>query len=322
MDLHYNLDGFDISELVKSYRGKDINTIFSNHRIVKNEMGEFMELYWDIRELSNNFNLSKTKNRILTNLKTVFCVGENYEQHFLKRGIKNLYDLKHNLRFSRAATKILELIKARNHSELQKNNHIHDIDLSFCFQLRDMLFLDIETLGICDSPMIMVGFGFFDNGVFKIRILFARKIEEEIAMCEYLKNEIFPAFKCFVTYNGKSFDIPFISNRMLYFFDDNPLISEEYEAYKHVNTLFHHIDLYHGCRRKYKGLFRDYTLTTIEQELLGWVRENELPSSLVGECYRKYQSNPERYSGLIKEAIEHNYYDIYSMPLIYKKLLE
>ena len=60
----------------------------------------------------------------------------------------------------------------------------------------------------------------------------------------------------------------------------------------------------------------------MEEELLAWKRNNELPSNLVGMCYKKYKKDPERYVGLIKEIIEHNYYDLYSMPLILQKLLD
>ncbi|MFX1257834.1 MAG: ribonuclease H-like domain-containing protein, partial [Promethearchaeota archaeon] len=65
-----------------------------------------------------------------------------------------------------------------------------------------------------------------------------------------------------------------------------------------------------------------YTLTNIENKILNWKRDNELPSSLVGLCYKKYLRNPERYIGLIKECIEHNYFDIYALPLILRKILK
>ena len=100
------------------------------------------------------------------------------------------------------------------------------------------------------------------------------------------------------------------------------MISDEDTPYKCFNTKLHHIDLYHNCRRRFKGEFNNYTLTNIERQLLNWERENELPSSLVGYCYKKYKKNPERYIGLIKECIEHNYFDVYSMPLILYKLIE
>ncbi|KKK43713.1 MAG: hypothetical protein Lokiarch_24690, partial [Candidatus Lokiarchaeum sp. GC14_75] len=146
-------------------------------------------------------------------------------------------------------------------------------------------------------------------------------LEEEIAICEHLKSDVLPKFKSFVTYNGKRFDIPYIANRFLYYFDENPMIYEEDTPYQINNTKYHHIDLYHICRRKFKGMFDKYTLTNIENNLLDWVRENELPSWIVPECYKKYQRNPSKYVGLIKECIDHNFYDIYSMPLILHKLL-
>ena len=99
------------------------------------------------------------------------------------------------------------------------------------------------------------------------------------------------------------------------------MISDDDVPYEKSNTRYHHIDLYHDCRRKYKGMFDKYTLTDMEEKLLKWKRDNELPSSLVGMCYKKYMDDPQRYIGLIKECIEHNYFDVYSMPLILKQLL-
>jgi len=205
---------------------------------------------------------------------------------------------------------------------LCKNRYINDLDVLFCFNLEDLLFLDIETIGIYDSPIIILGIGFFRNSQFEINIFFARDLGEEIAIFEHFKSKILPYFKVFVTYNGKSFDIPYIGNRFLYYYDENPMISEEDSPYEKSNTKYHHIDLYHNCRRKFKGMFEDYTLTNIEQKILGFRRKNELPSSLVGLCYKMYLDDPVRYVGVIKEVIEHNYWDIYAMPLILQKLLE
>ena len=80
--------------------------------------------------------------------------------------------------------------------------------------------------------------------------------------------------------------------------------------------------MYHNCRRKFKGIFEGYTLKNIEDKLLNIKRENELPSSLVSLFYKRYLEDPLRNVGLLKEVIEHNYWDIYSMPLILQKLLE
>ena len=214
------------------------------------------------------------------------------------------------------------MIEAKDYKALKINKAVNDLDLSFCFNAEDFLFLDIETLGIIDSPIIIIGIGFFKNAKFEIHLFYADNLEDEIAICEHLKTTILPYFKCFITYNGKTFDIPYLANRFLYFFDENPMITDNDQPYEKSNTKFHHIDLYHHCRRFYKGLYNNYTLTNMEEKLLNWKRKNSLPSNLVGVCYQKYKENPERYPGLIKEIIEHNYYDIYSMPLIFNKLLK
>lgn len=315
------LRSLDITKMVEQYRDKTIEELFPNHEIISNNLGQFMRISWEIEEIPCDMKLSITRKYLLSNLKAVTYIGENIEEYFYKRGIKNLIDLKQNLRFSPAANALLDLIKNKDYQSLSQNKYINDFHLLFCFHPEELLFIDIETLGIYDSPIIMIGIGFFLDKKFHIDILLARDLEEEIAICEHLKNEIFTKFKTFISYNGKTFDIPYIANRLLYFFDENPMISEKDVPYQDTNTIFHHIDLYHQCRRKFKGQFKEYTLNSIEQHLLNFKRENELPSNLVGVCYRKYLEDPHRYIGLLKHIIEHNFWDIYSLPLIMQNLL-
>lgn len=318
---YFKFESFDITPLVEEHKGKTLKDLYQNQRVIKNHMGEFIEFYWELEDIPYDIHLKKTRRKLLNNLKAVNFIGDYIEQKLKQRGIKTLRDLKFNLNFSRAATQILTLIQNKDYKTLTKNRYVTDLDVSFCFNLGDFLFLDIETLGIIDSPVIIVGIGYFKNKKFKISIFFTRKLEDEIAIYEHLKTEVFPYFKCFITYNGKTFDIPYLANRFLYFFDENPMISEDEPPYEKSNTKFHHIDLYHHCRRLFKDKYNLYSLTNMEENLLNLTRENNLPSNLVGLCYRKYNENAERYIGLIKEIIEHNFYDVYSMPLILRALL-
>lgn len=326
MDYYYDFESFNIAPLVKQYKGKKIEELFPHNQVISNEMGEFMDIIWKEDTITNKFKYANTRKKLLRNLKTVYYIGEKIEKQLLRRGIETLNDLKVKKRYRNSASEIISLIKRRDYSVLCENKYIFDIDVLFCFNVKDLLFLDIETLGIYDSPIIVVGLGFFkenvDNVVFEIHQYFARTLEEEIAICEQLQSQIFPNFKCFVTFNGRSFDIPYIANRFLYFFDNNPMIGEEDVPYEKSNTKYHHIDLYHCCRRKYKKIFNDYTLTNMEEQLLQMKRDNELPSNLVGTCYKKYQKDPKRYIGLVKEVIEHNYYDVYALPLILHRMLK
>ncbi len=320
---YYGIQDFDITEVINRYRGKKIEEIFQNHQIIKNSYGEFVELIWQEDSYPCYLNLYITKKKLFYNLKIVHDIGEYVEDRLKRRGIKTLKDLKFlNLRFGLSANRILDLINKKDFRALKKNRYIDDLDVSFCFHVEDLLFLDIETLGIYDNTIIILGIGFFKNQKYEVHLFFARNLEEEIAICEHFKNKILPNFKCFVSYNGKSFDIPVLSSRFLYYFDENPMISERDIPYMISNSKYHHIDLYHICRRRIRGIINRYTLTNIEEQLLNLKRENELPGSMVPLCYKKYLKKPERYIGLVKECIEHNYYDVYSMPLILKKLLE
>ncbi|MHA1689128.1 MAG: ribonuclease H-like domain-containing protein [Promethearchaeota archaeon] len=324
MDLRLNFDEFsiDISEDIKKYKGKTLTELFPNHKIRKNELGRFMEIQWKIDHPDSEINLTLTRKYLLRNLKAIYQIGEAIEQQLFKRGISTIEDLKHNLRYKNSANELLKLIKEKNFSRLIRNRYIHDIDLLFCFKKEELLFLDIETLDLYDSPIIILGMGFQEKNKFRLIQYFARQLEEEIAFLEHFRKNVLPNFKGFITYNGKSYDIPYIANRLLYFFDENPMVNKNEDPYEKSNSIYYHVDLYHNCRRKYKGLHDSYTLTNIECQLLNFQRENALPSSLVGLCYRKYLDNPNRYVGLIKKCIEHNYHDIFSMLLILKELIK
>ncbi len=320
--MDYYIESFDVNHLIEQYTGKKLEELFKNHQVIKNSMGEFLEIIWKIGNFALDLDLTSTKKRLLRNLKSVHYIGEYFERRLIKRGIRTLNDLKNNKKYRKSASEILRKIEKKDYISLCKNKYIYDLDVSFCFENEDLLFIDIETLGIYDSPIIIVGLGFFKENQYQIRQYFARDLEEEIAICEHLRMEIFPNFKSFISFNGKSFDIPYIANRFLYFFNENPMISDDDVPYEKSNTKYHHIDLYHNCRRKFKGMFDNYTLTNMEDKILNWRRENELPSNLVGYCYKKYKKKPEKYIGLIKECIEHNYWDVYSLPLILDRLLK
>jgi hypothetical protein len=323
MEFSYNFESLNITNIIKDYKGKQLDELFKTQKVIENGLGEFLEISRDSNEkIPTTLNLKASRRSILCNLKTVYNIGEITEKRFINKGVKTLYDLRYNIRFRNAANEILSLIKRRDFHNLNRNKYVYDLDTSFCFNQDELLFFDIETLGIYDSPIIIIGLGYYLKETYHIIQLFARGLEEEIALCEHLRAEVLPLFKCFVSYNGKSFDIPYLANRFLYYFDENPMISEADTPYKDFNTKFGHIDLYHNCRRKFKGRFLDYTLSTIEKDLLNWERENELASNLVGICYKKYLKDPEKYIGLVKECIDHNYFDILSLPLIYDKLLK
>ena len=98
MDYSYNFETYDISRLADQYKGKEIEGLFPNHTIVRNKMGQFMEIVWKEEEFQCNIDLSLSKRKILRNLKTIYYIGDNIERQLNRKGVKSLYDLKINLK--------------------------------------------------------------------------------------------------------------------------------------------------------------------------------------------------------------------------------
>ena len=161
----FDVQSFDISKLVEQYQGKKLEDLYqANHQIIKNEMGEFMELVWIEENFPCSLNLSITRRKLLYNLKTVHYIGDFIENRLKNRGIKTLKDLRFlNLKYWNSANDILNLIRKRDYNALRENKYIDDLDVSFCFNIEELLFLDIETLGLYDNAIIIVGIGYFKN---------------------------------------------------------------------------------------------------------------------------------------------------------------
>ncbi len=137
-----------------------------------------------------------------------------------------------------------------------------------------IVFLDIETTGLSNTPLFLIGLLYFDGSRLNIEQLFARDYSEEINLLHYF-SEFIPSFKVMVTFNGKSFDIPFISNRMTY-------------HRKLIKRLPIHIDILHHSRRRWRGKTPDCKLQTLEYYICGRQRTEDIPGALVPEVYREF----------------------------------
>ena len=74
-------------------------------------------------------------------------------------------------------------------------------------------YLDIETTGLSMSPLFLVGLMYTVDGRLMMDQLFARDYSEEGVVLRFLA-DMMPRFEILVTFNGITFDVPFIKERM------------------------------------------------------------------------------------------------------------
>lgn len=174
----------------------------------------------------------------------------------------------------------------------------------------DMLFLDTETTGLsggAGTVAFLVGIGFYDEEGFVLRQYLMRDYNEEPAMLESL-NELFFGRKGLVTFNGKAFDWNLLQTR--YTFNRmRPQLKDPA-----------HIDLLFPSRRLWKLKLESCRLSSLEENILGEIRVDDIPGALIPSLYFKYLE--DRNAEQLVKVIRHNELDILSMASLLVRIAE
>jgi uncharacterized protein len=162
-------------------------------------------------------------------------------------------------------------------------------------------FIDIETSGLSGGAgtfAFLVGVGTFEALGFRLRQFFLADVSAERAMLTAVAETV-DRCDTFVSYNGKSFDLPQIATR----FALNRLPAP--------GDSFLHIDLLHAARRLYGHLLPSCRLSIVEQELLAVRRYGDVPGWLIPGLYFAYVRRQDA-AGL-HPVFEHNALDVLSL---------
>lgn len=168
------------------------------------------------------------------------------------------------------------------------------------------IFLDTETSGLSGGTgtfAFLVGIGRFVDSGFQLHQLIIRDPLEEPAMLLALQNAIDDS-DIFVTYNGKSFDLPILINRFR--INKQPVNFQTNQ----------HLDLLHVARKIWKDQLPSCGLKEMEREILRFTRTDEdIPGWMIPEIYFEYirSKDPER----ISNVIYHNAIDIVSLAALF-----
>jgi len=166
---------------------------------------------------------------------------------------------------------------------------------------RGALFVDTETTGLSGGAgtlPFLVGTGWFEDVDFVVEHLFCRDPDEEEAQLELLAARMARA-SCLVSFNGKAFDIPLINTRFVLHRMANP------------GAALPHLDLLQVCRRIFSRRLNDRSLQNIERAVLGFVREGDIPGSLIPAVYVDWLRGTDRTS--MATVLSHNALDIVAL---------
>ena len=168
---------------------------------------------------------------------------------------------------------------------------------------KEAVFIDIETTGLSSifSDIISITFLLYKDDKYRIYQIFCQYKQDQSDALKYL-NELIKLKKYMVTFNGNSFDIPFLA-----------------EKAKQLNiTLvfdsFNKIDLYNCIKKfRYKINTVDLKLKTVEK-YFSIDRNDTLDGKDVITLYEAYRLEQRKeFSYLI---LKHNYEDVYNLPFV------
>ncbi|MFC1887420.1 ribonuclease H-like domain-containing protein [Candidatus Cloacimonadota bacterium] len=179
-------------------------------------------------------------------------------------------------------------------------------------ELEDLLFIDTETTGLAGGTgtyAFQIGLAYFTQDQLKVVQLFLTDMDGELILLQELSKYL-GNYTTFVSYNGKSFDIPLLSSRFIINKLPDP------------TTALNHIDLLHLSRRIWRNSLPDCSLGTVEREILEIYRSNikDIPGSEIPHEYFFYLQTRDA-TEMIK-VIYHNYFDMISMFFLLKRISE
>jgi uncharacterized protein YprB with RNaseH-like and TPR domain len=301
-----------LKELKEQYEGVSFDTVFTGKEHT-NEGGVCFSLKSRHAVRGTSIDIDRFRTEILGDLTLVRGIGNRTQARLKARGYQTVSDLGTHPRFKAHAHKVIQRLLQGNPADISdligsRHAKSHPLVLGTAgfHEPGDFVFLDIETLGLFSRPIILFGVGRMECGELIVHQYLLRDIGEEqaalVATCGHLSGD----HAALVTFNGKSFDLPYIRDRLAYYGMGN-------------DTRIPHFDVLHFSRRRWRDHFPSLRLCVLEQEVCGIHRDEDIPGQMVPEFYETYLRTNN--CGPLVPIIEHNKQDIISLSRLFFHLL-
>ncbi len=171
-----------------------------------------------------------------------------------------------------------------------------------------LLFFDTETTGLAGGTgtrAFMIGAADWREGALRIRQLTITTMAAEAAMLDAFRAWVAPD-TILASYNGKCFDAPLLATRYRLARQCSPL------------TGLAHVDLLYPSRRRWRGVYENCRLATIERHVLGVVREDDLPGAQAPAAWLSYLRGGSAHT--LRRVLAHNHQDVVSLSRLLRRL--
>ncbi|RFA29330.1 hypothetical protein CAI21_09665 [Alkalilimnicola ehrlichii] len=165
------------------------------------------------------------------------------------------------------------------------------------------LFVDTETTGLAGGTgtvAFMVGIAELLPEAVRLRQWMLTAFAGEASMLDAVADTLAKA-EAIVSYNGKSFDMPLLRDR------------RRMQRESDLHDLAH-LDLLHPVRRLFGARWPDCRLSTVERELLGVQREDDLPGAEAPWAWKDYLAGRPQHA--LPRVLKHNELDILSLVVL------
>jgi uncharacterized protein YprB with RNaseH-like and TPR domain len=159
------------------------------------------------------------------------------------------------------------------------------------------LFLDLETTGLSATPVFLAGLLVPEDGKLLFRLYLARDYAEEAALLAAVGEEV-RRRPVVVTYNGKSYDLPFLRERTGRL-RGGPVTPGAV------------LDLLHPARRRWGARLPDCRLKTLEWHLCARKRAGDIDGADIPATYHRFVR--ERDPRPLIRILSHNLLDLYTL---------
>jgi len=245
---------------------------------------------------------------LLADLTLVHGIGKRKARDLKQRGYATVRDLALHRKFGRAARETLAVLSGTDPGAIERlvsrwhsPSHPAAFLTSGLYPCRDLLFIDIETLGLFSRPIILFGLAEVRNQELVVSQYLLRDVSEELPALSAVYEELGDD-RVIVSYNGKAFDVPYLAGRSAFY--GRPAAIEN-----------PHYDLLHVARRRWRDRLPDCRLVTLEEHLLGIRRDDDIPGAMVPEFYEAFLTtgNP----GPLVPIVTHNRQDLVSLARLF-----